>query len=153
MSQYIDKIVTAYISLLIVSFTAATIVPFSSEILLATLITTKEYNSLLLLILACIGNISGSIVNWILGYYAAYFIKKKWFPIKQNKIEHATKFFNKYGKWSLLLGWLPVIGDPLTFVAGTLKYSFIPFLILVSIGKAGRYLVVYFSTLWTINFF
>ena len=144
---------TAYLTLLTVSFTAATIVPFSSEILLATLIATKEYNSLFLLLLACIGNIFGSVVNWVLGYYAAYFTKKKWFPISQNQIDKATKFFYKYGKWSLLLGWLPVIGDPLTFVAGTLRYSFIPFFILVSIGKAGRYLVIYFSTLWTINMF
>ena len=143
----------AYLTLLTVSFTAATIVPFSSEILLATLISTKQYNSLLLLLLACIGNILGSVVNWILGYYAAYFTKKKWFPIKKNQIDKATNFFYKYGKWSLLFGWLPVIGDPLTFVAGTLRYSFIPFFILVSIGKAGRYLVIYFFTLWTINMF
>jgi membrane protein YqaA with SNARE-associated domain len=62
-------------------------------------------------------------------------------------------FFIKYGKWSLLLGWVPFIGDPITFVAGTFRYSFFPFLILVSIGKVGRYLVVYFSTLWAINIF
>ena len=143
----------AYLSLLTVSFTAATIVPFSSEILLATLLTTQKYNSLLLLFIACIGNILGSVVNWILGYYAAYFINKKWFPLKQKQIERATNFFNKYGKWSLLFGWLPFIGDPLTFVAGTLRFSFLPFFVLVSIGKAGRYLVIYFSTLWAINIF
>ena len=143
----------AYLSLLTVSFTAATIVPFSSEILLSTLIATKKYNSFLLLLIACIGNISGSIVNWILGYYVAYFINKRWFPLKKYQIERATFFFNKYGKWSLLFGWLPIIGDPLTFVAGTLRYSFFPFFILVSIGKAGRYLVIYFSTLWAINIF
>ena len=153
MSQFIDKKVTAYLTLLTVSFTAATIVPFSSEILLATLIATNQYNSFLLLLIACIGNIFGSVVNWILGYYASSFMKKKWFPIKQKQIERATNFFNQYGRWSLLLGWLPVIGDPLTFVAGTLRYSFIPFFILVSIGKAGRYLVVYISTLWAINIF
>ena len=62
-------------------------------------------------------------------------------------------FFMKYGKWSLLLGWVPFIGDPITFVAGTFRYSFFPFLILVSVGKVARYLVVYFSTLWAINIF
>ena len=143
----------AYLSLLIVSFTAATIVPFSSEILLATLIASQQYNAFLLLITACCGNILGSIINWILGFYFAFFLKKKWFPLKENQINRATDFFNKYGKWSLLFGWLPIIGDPLTFVAGTLRYSFIPFFILVSIGKAGRYLVIYFSTLWALNFF
>ena len=143
----------AYLSILIVSFTAATIVPFSSEILLATLIATNKYNSILLLFIACIGNVFGSIINWILGYYLGNLIKKKWLPFSQNKIDKATIFFNKYGKWSLLFGWLPIIGDPLTFVAGTLRFSFIPFIILVSIGKAGRYLVIYFSTLWATNYF
>jgi len=111
------------------------------------------YSSILLLIAASTGNILGSVFNWVCGYYAAYFLKKKWFPIKQKHIDKASIFFIKYGKWSLLLGWVPFIGDPITFVAGTLRYSFFPFLILVSIGKVGRYLVVYFSTLWAINIF
>tara|TARA_B100001123_G_C15215413_1_gene989023 strand:- start:384 stop:650 length:267 start_codon:yes stop_codon:yes gene_type:complete len=88
-----------------------------------------------------------------LGYYLGNLIKKKWLPFSQNKIDKATIFFNKYGKWSLLLAWFPVVGDPITFVAGTLRYSFISFCILVSIGKVGRYLVIYFSSLWAINLF
>ena len=142
-----------YLSLFIVSFMVATIVPFGSEIYFATLLTMGNYNTLLLLIVASTGNILGSVFNWICGYYAAYFIQKKWFPINQNQINKATNFFLKYGKWSLLLAWAPFIGDPLTFVAGTLRYSFLPFLLLVSIGKIARYLVIYFSVLWTINIF
>ena len=142
-----------YLSLFVVSFMVATIVPFGSEIYFATLLSINEYNSLLLLIAASTGNILGSVFNWICGYYAAYFIQKKWFPINQNQINKATNFFLKYGKWSLLLAWVPFIGDPLTFVAGTLRYSFLPFLLLVSIGKIARYLMIYFSALWTINLF
>ena len=142
-----------YLSLFIVSFMVATIVPFGSEVYLAALLVMDNYNSLLLLIIASIGNILGSVFNWICGYYATYIIQKKWFPINQNQITKATNFFLKYGKWSLLLAWVPLIGDPLTFVAGTLRYSFISFLILVSIGKTARYLVIYFSVLWTINIF
>ena len=142
-----------YISLFAVSFLVATIIPFGSEMYFATLLAMDKYNSILLLIAASTGNILGSVFNWICGYYAAYFIQKKWFPINQNQINKATNFFFKYGKWSLLLAWVPFIGDPLTFVAGTLRYSFLPFLILVSIGKTARYLVIYFSALWTINIF
>ena len=119
----------------------------------ATLLAMGNYNSLLLLIAASIGNILGSVFNWICGYYAAYFFKKKWFPINQNQVDKAANFFLNYGKWSLLLAWVPFVGDPLTFVAGTLRYSFYSFLLLVSIGKIGRYLVIYFSVLWTINIF
>ena len=142
-----------YLSLFTVCFLVATIIPFGSEMYFATLLAMGNYNSLLLLIAASIGNILGSVFNWICGYYATYFIQKKWFPINQNQIDKATKFFSKYGKWSLLLAWVPFIGDPLTFVAGTLRYSIIPFVVLVSIGKVGRYIVIYFSTLWAINLF
>ena len=142
-----------YLSLFFVSFMVATIIPFGSEIYFATVLTIGNYNTLLLLIVASTGNILGSVFNWICGYYATYFIQKKWFPINQNQINKATNFFLKYGKWSLLLAWVPFIGDPLTFVAGTLRYSFLPFLLLVSVGKIARYLVIYFSVLWTINIF
>ena len=142
-----------YLSLFVVSFMVATIIPFGSEIYFVTLLSIHKNNSLLLLIAASAGNILGSVFNWICGYYATYFIQKKWFPINQNQINKATNFFLKYGKWSLLLAWVPFIGDPLTFVAGTLRYSFLPFLLLVSTGKIVRYLVIYFSALWTINIF
>ena len=142
-----------YLSLLTVSFMVATIIPFGSEMYFGTLLSLGKYNSFLLLVSASIGNVLGSVFNWVCGYYVNYFIKKPWFPISENKIQKGTKIFNKYGKWSLLLSWVPFIGDPITFVAGTLRYSLIPFVILVSIGKVGRYLVIYFSILWAINTF
>ena len=131
----------------------ATIVPFGSEMYFATLLSLNKYNNFLLLMAASTGNVLGSVFNWICGYYVNYFIKKSWFPIKQNKIQKGTELFNKYGKWSLLLSWVPFIGDPITFVAGTLRYPIIPFLILVSIGKVGRYLVIYYSIVWAIKIF
>ena len=127
----------------------ATIVPFGSEAYFSSLLLLNKYNPLLLLFFASLGNILGSVFNWICGYYAAYFMKKKWFPISQKRINKATLFFLKYGKWSLLLSWVPLIGDPITFVAGTLRYPILPFLFLVSIGKIVRYLMIY---LLIINF-
>ena len=129
----------------------ATIVPFGSEVYLMSLLITDKHNTLLLLIVASAGNILGSVFNWVCGFYASYFMKKKWFPFKREQINKASKIFSKYGKWSLLLSWVPIIGDPLTFIAGSLKYSFFPFLILVSLGKIGRYLFIYISTLFIVN--
>jgi|TARA_A100001234_G_scaffold193358_1_gene181069 membrane protein YqaA with SNARE-associated domain len=123
----------------------ATIIPFGSEAYFITLLSMDKYNNFLLLLFASAGNILGSVFNWICGYYVNYFIKKSWFPINNNMIDRGNKIFKKYGKWSLLLSWVPFIGDPITFVAGTLRYSIIPFIILVSIGKFGRYLVIYLS--------
>jgi|TARA_B110000259_G_scaffold183013_1_gene227621 membrane protein YqaA with SNARE-associated domain len=134
---------TTYLFLLLISFLAATIFPLSSELTLASLLYTSEYNSFALIIAASLGNILGSIFNWLLGLYLFEYIYKKWFPFKEKQINIATKRFNKFGIWSLLFAWVPIIGDPLTFIAGILKINFLLFLVLVSFGKVSRYLFVY----------
>ena len=133
-----------YLSLFIISFLAASIIPFSSELTLAGLMATSNYDNLFLLIAASFGNILGSVVNWILGFYSRNLSKKKWFPFKDEQIEKSSKWFNKFGRWSLLFAWVPIIGDPLTLAAGLLRVKFIEFLILVTIGKVGRYLVIFY---------
>ena len=133
-----------YLSLFIISFLAATILPFSSELTLAGLIATSSYDNLLLLIVASLGNILGSVVNWILGFYSRNLSKKGWFPFKDQQIEKSTSWFNRFGKWSLLFAWVPIIGDPLTVAAGLLRVKFVEFLTFVAIGKVARYLLIYY---------
>ena len=134
-----------YLSLFAISFLAATILPLSSELMLAGLIATSNYDSLLLLIVASFGNVLGSVFNWTLGFYSRNLITKKWFPFKDRQIERSSKWFNKFGKWSLLFVWVPIIGDPLTLAAGLLRVRFIEFFILVTIGKVSRYLIIFYS--------
>ena len=133
-----------YLSLFFISFLAATILPFSYELTLAGLISTSNYDNLLLLIIASFGNVLGSVVNWVLGFYSRNLTTKKWFPFKDKQIENSSKWFSKFGKWSLLFAWVPIIGDPLTFVAGLLRVRFLNFIILVAIGKVSRYLIVFY---------
>jgi membrane protein YqaA with SNARE-associated domain len=133
-----------YLSLFFISFLAATILPFSSEFTLAGLITTSNYDNVLLLIVASFGNVLGSVVNWVLGFYSRNLTIKKWFPFKETQIERSSKWFNKFGKWSLLFAWVPILGDPLTLVAGLLRVRFLDFIILVAIGKVSRYLLVFY---------
>ena len=133
-----------YLSLFAISFLAATILPFSSELSLAGLIATSDYDNLLLLIVASFGNVLGSVLNWALGSYSRNLTTKKWFPFKETQIERSSKWFRKFGKWSLLFAWVPVVGDPLTLVAGILRVKFIDFIILVAIGKVSRYLIVFY---------
>ncbi|MDB2499929.1 DedA family protein [Candidatus Pelagibacter bacterium] len=133
-----------YLSLFFISFLAATILPFSSELSLAGLITTSNYDNVLLLIVASFGNILGSVVNWVLGFYSRNLTIKKWFPFKETQIERSSKWFNKFGKWSLLFAWAPILGDPITLVAGLLRVRFLDFIILVAIGKVSRYLLVFY---------
>ena len=133
-----------YLSLFAISFLAATILPLSSELMLAGLITTSNYDSLLLLIVASFGNILGSVFNWTLGFYSRNLSTKKWFPFKDEQIEKSSKWFNRFGKWSLLFAWVPIIGDPLTLAAGLFRVKFIEFLILVMIGKVSRYVIIFY---------
>ena len=133
-----------YLSLFAISFLAATILPLSSELMLAGLITTSNYDSLVLLIVASFGNILGSVVNWVLGFYSRNLAIKKWFPFKETQIERSSKWFNKFGRWSLLFAWVPIIGDPLTLAADLLRVKFIEFIILVTIGKVSRYFIIYY---------
>ena len=133
-----------YLSLFVISFLAATILPFSSELTLAGLIATSNYDNLLLLIVASFGNVLGSVINWVLGFYSRNLLTKKWFPFKGEQIEKSSIWFNKFGRWSLLFAWVPIIGDPLTLAAGLLRVKFIEFLILVTIGKVSRYFLIYY---------
>ena len=133
-----------YLSLFFISFLAATVLPFSSELTLAGLISTSNYDNLLLLVVASFGNVLGSVFNWSLGFYSRNLSTKKWFPFKKTQIERSSKWFSKFGKWSLLFAWLPIVGDPLTFVAGLLRVRFLDFIILVAIGKVSRYLIVFY---------
>ena len=133
-----------YLSLFFISFLAATVLPFSSELTLAGLISISNYDNLLLLVVASFGNVLGSVFNWSLGFYSRNLSAKKWFPFKETQIERSSKWFSKFGKWSLLFAWLPIVGDPLTFVAGLLRVRFLDFIILVAIGKVSRYLIVFY---------
>ena len=133
-----------YLSLFTISFLAATILPFSSELTLAGLIAASNYDNLSLLVVASFGNVLGSVVNWALGFYSRNLTTKKWFPFKDKQIENSSKWFSKFGKWSLLFAWVPILGDPLTFVAGLLRVRFLDFVILVAIGKVSRYLIVFY---------
>ena len=131
----------------------ATIIPFGSEAYFITLLSLDKYNHFILFVVASVGNVLGSLFNWICGFYINFFIKKSWFPINNKIIDRGNKLFTKYGKWSLLISWFPLIGDPITFAAGTLRYPIIPFLVLVSIGKVGRYLIIYLSIIWAFNIY
>ena len=134
--------IIGYLSLFTISFLAATILPFSSELILASMLSIENYNRILLIVFSSLGNILGSVFNWVLGFYFIKLQNKKWFPFKEKQISKSSLWFEKYGKWSLLFAWVPIIGDPLTFVAGTMKTKILTFIILVSIGKIARYLFI-----------
>lgn len=137
----------AYGTLFLSAFLSATLLPGSSEALLATYIGAEQGKIWILLMMAVTGNVLGSIVNWIIGRLLSHYVGRKWFPVSVRRYAQATNWFNKYGKWSLLFAWVPVIGDPLTIVAGGLRVPIGIFIILVTVGKLVRYLLVWQAAL------
>lgn len=128
-----------YITLFWSGFLSATLLPGSSEIVLIAMLSQGMGEPVLLVVAGTLGNVLGSLVNWLLGKYLMRFMGRRWFPVSHKQYDKAKIWFERYGVWSLLLAWLPVVGDPLTLIAGTLGVRLRVFLILVTIGKFARY--------------
>ncbi|NQV46078.1 MAG: DedA family protein [Rhodospirillales bacterium] len=137
-----------YLGLFTTALLAATLLPMSSEAVIATMSVTGEYHTGTLLVVASGGNTLGSLINWLLGRYCLHWQDRKWFPISHDALGRAANWFNHYGLWSLLLAWVPLIGDPLTLLAGVLRVNIWIFLTLVAISKTMRYAVVLGLTDW-----
>ena len=134
--------IAAYGGLFVAAFVAATILPMQSEAVFVGLLISDAYSTVLLLVVASAGNILGSVVNWLLGRGVERFRHRSRFPASEKALDRAENWYRRYGRWTLLLSWMPIGGDALTVVAGTLREPFWSFLALVAIAKIGRYLVV-----------
>jgi len=137
-----------YLALFSSAFLAATILPFYSEVVLFALLRAGG-DPFALIVVATVGNVLGAVVNWVLGLYLLNFKDKKWFYFSQKQIDKAQAWYQRYGYWSLLMAWLPIGGDALTLIAGVMRVRLQVFLLLVTIGKAARYMTV----LWLSNSF
>jgi membrane protein YqaA with SNARE-associated domain len=131
-----------YSILFLSAFGAATIVPFYSEIAYIGMLE-QGFAPIWVWLVATAGNSLGAAVNWILGRFLTRFETRRWFPFKPDSLHRGQAWFQKYGVWSLLFAWLPMVGDALTFIAGMMRVRFELFFILTAIGKGARYAVVY----------
>tara|TARA_B100001287_G_C22351699_1_gene375481 strand:+ start:110 stop:532 length:423 start_codon:yes stop_codon:yes gene_type:complete len=132
----------SYFLLFLSAFLAATIIPISSEVMLMGFVSATDKDAWSFFLVASAGNVLGAIINWVLGRFCINWQKFKWFPVSKVRLHKVNKWFNRFGVWSLLLAWVPVIGDALTVAAGFFRVRFWLFLILVSVSKAGRYAVL-----------
>ncbi|MBF0235634.1 MAG: DedA family protein [Desulfamplus sp.] len=130
-----------YAGLFICSFLAATLLPLGSEIVL-TILLAGDYSPFLLLGIATAGNVIGSLVNYVVGIRGGNWIMTNMFRLSDIEIASAESRFRRYGNGVLLFAWVPVVGDPITVVAGILKTNIWLFILFVTLGKFLRYLVV-----------
>lgn len=135
-----------YLGQFISSFLAATILPLSSEMVLILLLT-NHYNPAGIIAIATLGNVLGSVLNYAMGFWGREMVVKRILKISDVEVEKATQRFSQYGVFSLFFAWVPVIGDPLTVVAGALRVNWFLFLALVSTGKLLRYIVIGYAVM------
>jgi len=133
-------------ALFFLSFLASTLIPVGSEWLLVALLF-KGFSPFPIIVVASAGNFFGSCTSYLLGIYGSRYIEEKLFRMDKRDKERAERFFERFGSWSLLFTWLPVIGDPLCLVAGVLRTGFPKFALLVMIGKVARYALVAWATI------
>jgi membrane protein YqaA with SNARE-associated domain len=131
-----------YTALLAISFLAATLVPMGSEPALIAALVAKSEPAWALIMTAAIGNTAGSTVNWALGRGLETYRGHRYFPVPADHLARAQIWYQRYGKWSLLLSWMPVIGDALTLAAGVMRENFLTFVLITGFAKTARYVVV-----------
>ncbi|CUX68994.1 DedA family protein [Agrobacterium rhizogenes] len=136
----------AYLGLFAAALGAATILPMQSEAVLVGLLLSEHFSTFCLITVASLGNVLGALANWLLGRCIERFREKRWFLIGPAALDRAQGWYRRFGKWSLLASWLPIVGDPITVIAGVLREPLPTFLLLVAIAKVGRYLVLAAAT-------
>jgi len=123
------------------AFLSASLLPGSSEAALVAAATLTDHPLPLLIAVATLGNVLGSCLNWLLGrlFSAGHVLR---LPVSGARLERFEAYYSRFGVWSLLLSWVPIVGDPLTVLAGLARTPLILFVPLVTIGKLVRYLAV-----------
>ena len=138
---------TSYLGLFIAAFGAASLLPMQSEAVLVGMLLSDQYSAATLLAIATLGNVLGSVLNWVLGRSVERLRHKRWFPVSDAKLSKAQRLNLRYGRWSLLLSWVPIIGDPLTMIASVMREPLWSFLLIVTLAKGARYLALTAITL------
>lgn len=135
-----------YLGLFVDAFLAATILPLSSEVLLVVLLK-NQYSPAATILIATLGNVLGAVVNYLMGLYGGWKLLRKVVKISDQEVERAKNYFSRFGVGALFFAWAPVVGDPLTVVAGMLGVNGFVFLALVTAGKLLRYVIVAYAAI------
>ena len=131
-----------YLGLFATSIAAGSFIPLPSEAAFVALLLTSDLALWALLATATTGNVAGSVLNWLIGLGAGRLEGSRWFPVSPEGLARARGWYHRYGRWSLLMSWVPIIGDPLTVAAGLMREPLWSFLLIVSVAKFIRYAVL-----------
>lgn len=126
--------------LFLVCLLSATILPFSSEAIVAGAMALG-YERWVIVIVATLGNTAGGMVSFYMGWLCKWEWLEKWFKIKREKIERFRSHIERYGVWAALLTWLPIVGDPLAIAMGFMRLNPLWTCLIMFVGKLLRYIV------------
>jgi membrane protein YqaA with SNARE-associated domain len=135
-----------FLSLFLLSFLASTLIPLGSEWLLIAMLLAK-YDPTRVVAVATAGNYLGALTSYWIGLYGGEFLKVRVLRMDDKASRGAERLYGRFGSYSLLLSWLPIVGDPLCLVGGVLRVRFLRFSLLVFSGKLARYAAVAWLTL------
>lgn len=131
-----------YAGLFLITFLGSTIVPLSSEVAVFAM-PFLGYNVWLVILVATAGGFTGNLVNYYVGLKGSGFVLSRYVTVKPQRWQQAERYFQRWGVYTLLFSWLPVIGDPLTIIAGAFRCHLLPFTFWVLLGKIVRYLIIF----------
>lgn len=140
-----------YFGLFVASFLAATIIPFSSELVLSILIA-KNYDLSTSLFVASIGNWVGGLSSYLIGRIGSWNTIEKYLQVKRKNILLWKKKIDSWGGILAFLCWLPVIGDPIAIALGFFRTNFLIVSLFMLIGKFIRYFIWALITYWGFSF-
>ena len=129
-------------ALFLAALVAATLLPAQSELVLTAMLLAGRWDPTVLIAVATVGNVAGSTVNWLIGRFLSDRRDASWFLVPAAALARAEQRFQRFGLPALLLSWVPIIGDPITLVAGLLRVRLLPFLLVVTVAKGARYAVL-----------
>jgi membrane protein YqaA with SNARE-associated domain len=135
-----------YLSLFLLSFLASTLIPLGSEWLLVAMLLAR-YDPTRVVAVATAGNYLGALTSYAIGLYGGEFLKLRVLRMDDRATLKAERFYGRFGSYSLLFSWLPIVGDPLCLVGGVFRVRLLRFSLLVFSGKLARYAAVAWLTL------
>ena len=134
-------VASALLGLFVAAFIAATLIPFQSEAIFVALQVTEVASVVTLIVVASIANTLGAFINYAIGAKIEQYHDHRWFPLNPDKLARAQGWYARWGKWSLLLSWMPVV-ELTTVIAGTLRTPLWQFAVLVGVAKTARYIAL-----------
>ena len=126
-----------------ISVLSASLIPVQGALIMLAFLASGKYTDWLLVLVSCAGTLAGIGINWVLGRYLSQFQNAKWFPFKTDYMDKAKLLFDRHGRATLLLAGVPLIGDPITIVAGALRINFGFYFITAGLSKCAQYVVVW----------